>query len=149
MTYQILTADSPGELEGKVNAEIYKGWKLKGGVSVVPVGPKPYVMGNPYGEHRKAPIRWVETGQGRPSQTYPMKQELARELEARTLRCPVCREPTETVLRKRSNYWAVIHGRGNGTLSTTTGETCRLRWEELATGKTREESENNFRQQNK
>lgn len=34
MTYQILTSDSPGELEGKVNAELYKGWQLQGGVSV-------------------------------------------------------------------------------------------------------------------
>jgi C4-type Zn-finger protein len=77
-----------------------------------------------------------------------MKAELQAELQRKTLRCPVCSEPVETIYYKRSQYWAVVHGRGNGTLSFTTGETCRLRYEELAQGETRQQAEENFKQQN-
>jgi hypothetical protein len=33
-TYQVITASSPGELESKVNEQIFNKWKLQGGVSV-------------------------------------------------------------------------------------------------------------------
>ena len=77
-----------------------------------------------------------------------MKEELKSYLKATALVCPLCSEPVECLHYKRSKYWAVVHGRGNGTLSFTTGETCKNRWEELARGETREEAEATFKQQN-
>jgi hypothetical protein len=77
-----------------------------------------------------------------------LKQSVQAELQHKSLFCQFCGEPVECLCYKRSGYWAVVHGRGNGTLSFTTGETCKNRWEELARGETREEAESNFKQQN-